>query len=102
MKRSIKFMKDFINENDNKDQNDYNHKMKDEFIKYLNLKLDCEFLELRRKLIALNSSVVFCHNDVNVGNILKIDDQNIMLIDYEYGSYNYRFDFSSSPHFESQ
>ena len=46
----------------------------------------------------LNTLVVFCHNDCNPGNILKLENTNkLMLIDYEYGSYNYRgFDIANT------
>ncbi len=39
---------------------------------------------------SLQSLVVFCHNDINCGNILKLKDR-FMVIDYEYASYNYRY-----------
>ena len=37
-----------------------------------------------------NFPVAFCHNDTHGGNILKVDDK-LVLIDYEYSGYNYRF-----------
>lgn len=40
---------------------------------------------------SLNSPVVFCHNDICFGNILKLNDDELVLIDYEEGSYNYRY-----------
>uniref|UniRef100_A0A3Q3H365 ethanolamine kinase n=1 Tax=Labrus bergylta TaxID=56723 RepID=A0A3Q3H365_9LABR len=53
-------------------------------------------------LAATPSPVVFCHNDVQEGNILMLEDEertssdNLMLIDFEYSSYNYRgFDFGN-------
>ena len=46
-------------------------------------------LLFRVVLESLNSLVVFCHNDVNIGNILKLKNK-LMLIDYEYSSYNFR------------
>lgn len=51
--------------------------------------LEQEFEDLKMILKSLRSSVVFCHNDINVGNILKLESK-LMVIDYEYGGYNYR------------
>uniref|UniRef100_A0A3B5A299 ethanolamine kinase n=1 Tax=Stegastes partitus TaxID=144197 RepID=A0A3B5A299_9TELE len=50
------------------------------------------------------SPVVFCHNDCQEGNILLLkgrqssDKQKLMLIDFEYSSYNYR-GFDIGNHF---
>ncbi|KAL1284109.1 Choline kinase [Trichinella pseudospiralis] len=48
------------------------------------------------------SPVVFCHNDVQEGNILLPNEcsshEDIMLIDFEYSSYNYR-GFDLANHF---
>uniref|UniRef100_A0A667XKM3 Ethanolamine kinase n=1 Tax=Myripristis murdjan TaxID=586833 RepID=A0A667XKM3_9TELE len=73
--------------------------------KYNNLmKLDlpAELESLRALLAATPSPVVFCHNDVQEGNILMLEDredtspERLMLIDFEYSSYNYRgFDFGN-------
>lgn len=52
--------------------------------------LDAEFFQLNKVLVSINSPVVFCHNDIQAGNILKFPDDKLMIIDYEYGSYNYR------------
>uniref|UniRef100_A0A8B9RGM5 ethanolamine kinase n=1 Tax=Astyanax mexicanus TaxID=7994 RepID=A0A8B9RGM5_ASTMX len=47
-------------------------------------------------LESTQSPVVFCHNDLQEGNILllsgreNMDKQKLMLIDFEYSSYNYR------------
>uniref|UniRef100_A0A8C6P688 ethanolamine kinase n=1 Tax=Nothobranchius furzeri TaxID=105023 RepID=A0A8C6P688_NOTFU len=53
-------------------------------------------------LAATPSPVVFCHNDVQEGNILVLEEKDhnstdhLMLIDFEYSSYNYRgFDFGN-------
>ncbi|KAI4454739.1 choline/ethanoalamine kinase [Holotrichia oblita] len=62
----------------------------------INLREEVEFL--RNRLEAEQSPVVFCHNDMQEGNILirqDINDNNddntkIVLIDFEYCSYNYR------------
>lgn len=72
------------------------------FKKLMKLDLPAELESLRALLAATPSPVVFCHNDVQEGNILILDnrDQNsnerLMLIDFEYSSYNYRgFDFGN-------
>jgi choline/ethanolamine kinase len=39
---------------------------------------------------------VFCHNDLQPGNILRLLDGKLFVIDYEYASYNHRgFDFGN-------
>ncbi|XP_077451604.1 choline/ethanolamine kinase isoform X3 [Stigmatopora argus] len=70
--------------------------------KLMRLDLPAELKQLRELLAATPSPVVFCHNDVQEGNVLILDknDQNptdrLMLIDFEYSSYNYRgFDFGN-------
>lgn len=48
---------------------------------------------LQRYCESFNSPVVFCHNDINEGNIIaSSQDSTISLavIDYEYAGYNYR------------
>ncbi|XP_076848302.1 choline kinase alpha [Brachyhypopomus gauderio] len=55
-----------------------------------------EMESLRCLLESTHSPVVFCHNDLQEGNILLLsgrdgaDKQKLMLIDFEYSSYNYR------------
>ncbi|TSS72692.1 Choline kinase alpha [Bagarius yarrelli] len=55
-----------------------------------------EMENLRCLLESTQSPVVFCHNDLQEGNILLLngqenkDNQKLMLIDFEYSSYNYR------------
>ncbi|XP_076768014.1 choline/ethanolamine kinase isoform X5 [Arvicanthis niloticus] len=53
-----------------------------------------EMNNLRKLLDATPSPVVFCHNDIQEGNILLLSepnsDDNLMLVDFEYSSYNYR------------
>lgn len=55
-----------------------------------------EMENLRCLLESTQSPVVFCHNDLQEGNILllsvkeNIEKQKLMLIDFEYSSYNYR------------
>uniref|UniRef100_A0A671YA95 Ethanolamine kinase n=1 Tax=Sparus aurata TaxID=8175 RepID=A0A671YA95_SPAAU len=70
--------------------------------KLMKLDLPAELDSLRELLAATPSPVVFCHNDVQEGNILMLDDRDqtstdkLMLIDFEYSSYNYRgFDFGN-------
>uniref|UniRef100_A0A1Y1MAR5 Choline kinase N-terminal domain-containing protein n=2 Tax=Photinus pyralis TaxID=7054 RepID=A0A1Y1MAR5_PHOPY len=65
-----------------------------------------EFLWLKQRLQMENSPVVFCHNDMQEGNILMIEDDTVtsnadaklVLIDFEYCSYNYRA-FDIANHF---
>ncbi|XP_061493941.1 choline/ethanolamine kinase isoform X2 [Rhineura floridana] len=58
----------------------------------------------RAVLEATPSPVVFCHNDVQEGNILLLAgreaaaSERLMLIDFEYSSYNYR-GFDIANHF---
>ncbi|XP_040017977.2 choline/ethanolamine kinase [Gasterosteus aculeatus] len=70
--------------------------------KLMKLDLPAELESLRALLAATPSPVVFCHNDVQEGNILMLEDEDhnsldkLMLIDFEYSSYNYRgFDFGN-------
>ncbi len=49
----------------------------------------------RRFVSAVHSPIVFCHNDVQGGNVLlrqeaSSADEKIMLIDYEFCGYNFR------------
>ncbi|KAF3822339.1 hypothetical protein GH733_007713, partial [Mirounga leonina] len=67
-----------------------------------NLPLELEYL--RSLLESTPSPVVFCHNDCQEGNILMLEGrensekQRLMLIDFEYSSYNYR-GFDIGNHF---
>ncbi|KAK5867542.1 hypothetical protein PBY51_012018 [Eleginops maclovinus] len=70
--------------------------------KLLKSDLPAELESLRALLAETPSPVVFCHNDVQEGNILMLEDKDhnitdrLMLIDFEYSSYNYRgFDFGN-------
>uniref|UniRef100_A0A9J8AYV9 Ethanolamine kinase n=1 Tax=Cyprinus carpio carpio TaxID=630221 RepID=A0A9J8AYV9_CYPCA len=71
------------------------------FNKLIKYDLPAELENLRSLLTATPSPVVFCHNDVQEGNILMLDGREnssdkLMLIDFEYSSYNYRgFDFGN-------
>uniref|UniRef100_A0A098M159 Ethanolamine kinase n=1 Tax=Hypsiglena sp. JMG-2014 TaxID=1550645 RepID=A0A098M159_9SAUR len=72
--------------------------------KILSYNLPQELKNLRSLLEATPSPVVFCHNDCQEGNILLLDGredsekQKLMLIDFEYSSYNYR-GFDIANHF---
>ncbi|XP_078667988.1 choline/ethanolamine kinase-like isoform X1 [Branchiostoma floridae x Branchiostoma belcheri] len=69
----------------------------------LSYDLDAELQFILRLIEDTHSPVVFCHNDLQEGNIL-VDDKNgvaptddrVTVIDYEYSAYNYRgFDFAN-------
>uniref|UniRef100_A0A8C3H8J6 Ethanolamine kinase n=1 Tax=Chrysemys picta bellii TaxID=8478 RepID=A0A8C3H8J6_CHRPI len=66
--------------------------------------LQKEMGSLRELLESTPSPVVFCHNDVQEGNILLLAGREshptdkLMLIDFEYSSYNYR-GFDIGNHF---
>ncbi|KAM6215814.1 choline/ethanolamine kinase [Rhynchocyon petersi] len=61
-----------------------------------------EMSNLRKLLDATPSPVVFCHNDIQEGNILLLSEaentDGLMLVDFEYSSYNYR-GFDIGNHF---
>lgn len=72
------------------------------FNKLMKYDLPSELDSLRSLLASTPSPVVFCHNDVQEGNILMLSGREnsatdkLMLIDFEYSSYNYRgFDFGN-------
>ncbi|XP_053305662.1 choline kinase alpha [Spea bombifrons] len=72
--------------------------------KFLSYNLPKEMANLRALLEGTPSPVVFCHNDCQEGNILLLEGsensekQSLMLIDFEYSSYNYR-GFDIGNHF---
>ncbi|KAM6273443.1 choline kinase alpha isoform 2-T2 [Porphyrio hochstetteri] len=72
--------------------------------KLLGYNLPQEMKNLRAMLEATSSPVVFCHNDCQEGNVLLLEgrenseNQKLMLIDFEYSSYNYR-GFDIGNHF---
>uniref|UniRef100_A0A672I1B4 Ethanolamine kinase n=1 Tax=Salarias fasciatus TaxID=181472 RepID=A0A672I1B4_SALFA len=74
------------------------------FNRLLSLDLPQELELLKALLDSTHSPVVFCHNDCQEGNILLLkgrqnsDKQKLMLIDFEYSSYNYR-GFDIGNHF---
>lgn len=65
------------------------------------------FLTIYRQLLyKTKSPIVFCHNDLQEGNILIVDESlkngfrkdlnflsKLVFVDFEYASYNFRFDF---------
>ncbi|KAL0721727.1 hypothetical protein Bca4012_036326 [Brassica carinata] len=58
-----------------------------------------EIIELREFTGLLNAPVVFAHNDLLSGNLMLNDEEErLYLIDFEYGSYNYR-GFDIGNHF---
>ncbi|XP_077424042.1 choline kinase alpha isoform X1 [Vanacampus margaritifer] len=74
------------------------------FDRLLSYNLQQEMDWLKSLLESTHSPVVFCHNDCQEGNILLLkghnqsDKQKLMLIDFEYSSYNYR-GFDIGNHF---
>ncbi|KAM8750354.1 choline kinase alpha isoform 2-T2 [Acanthopagrus schlegelii] len=74
------------------------------FNRLLSYNLPQEMDMLKSLLESTHSPVVFCHNDCQEGNILLLkgrqssDKQKLMLIDFEYSSYNYR-GFDIGNHF---
>ncbi|KAG7333201.1 hypothetical protein KOW79_003336 [Hemibagrus wyckioides] len=66
------------------------------FNQLMSYNLPQEMENLRCLLESTQSPVVFCHNDLQEGNILllsgreNMEKQKLMLIDFEYSSYNYR------------
>ncbi|XP_066108339.1 choline kinase alpha isoform X1 [Saccopteryx bilineata] len=70
----------------------------------LGYNLPLELEHLRSLLLSTPSPVVFCHNDCQEGNVLLLEGrentekQKLMLIDFEYSSYNYR-GFDIGNHF---
>ncbi|XP_040827062.1 choline kinase alpha isoform X3 [Ochotona curzoniae] len=72
--------------------------------KFLAYNLPLELQKLRSLLESTPSPVVFCHNDCQEGNILllegreHLEKEKLMLIDFEYSSYNYR-GFDIGNHF---
>uniref|UniRef100_A0A7N0T8Q6 ethanolamine kinase n=1 Tax=Kalanchoe fedtschenkoi TaxID=63787 RepID=A0A7N0T8Q6_KALFE len=61
--------------------------------------LQSEIKELQELTSRFDAPVVFAHNDLLCGNIMVNDDEGkVYLIDFEYGSYNYR-GFDIGNHF---
>lgn len=79
-------------------ENKPNNPLEEKLYKY---DLHAEMIWLRGFLTKLRSPVVFCHNDMQEGNILLREDSaepKLVLIDFEYCSYNYR-GFELANHF---
>ncbi|XP_068578476.1 choline kinase alpha isoform X2 [Cebidichthys violaceus] len=74
------------------------------FNRLLGYNLPKEMDMLKSLLESTHSPVVFCHNDCQEGNVLLLkgrqssDKQKLMLIDFEYSSYNHR-GFDIGNHF---
>ncbi|KAI0228864.1 hypothetical protein LSAT2_020647 [Lamellibrachia satsuma] len=70
--------------------------------KLLSYSLEAELKSLKNLLSKVNSPVVFCHNDLQEGNILYSTDGcnhwTLLPIDFEYSSYNFR-GFDIGNHF---
>ncbi|KXS18656.1 kinase-like protein [Gonapodya prolifera JEL478] len=49
-----------------------------------------ELQRLRERLDKVESPVVFGHNDLQYGNILRRTDGTLLFVDYEYAGYTYR------------
>lgn len=50
-----------------------------------------ELDQLEKRLITLDSPIVFCHNDLLSANLIYNEGRDeVAFIDYEYGAYNYR------------
>ncbi|CAH1787263.1 unnamed protein product [Owenia fusiformis] len=82
------------------DQSDVDSTVK--FNKLLSYNLAEEYECLKETLAAVHSPVVFCHNDMQEGNILFMEDEEpgnqLLPIDFEYAGYNYR-GFDIGNHF---
>lgn len=62
-------------------------------------KLREEFNELYTALEKLNSPVLFCHNDLLLGNVIFTEERNkVTFIDYEYAELNHQA-FDIGNHF---
>lgn len=58
-----------------------------------------EFASLEKQLKQLESPIVFCHNDLLLGNIVHNEaKKSITFIDYEYAAYNHQA-FDIGNHF---
>ena len=51
--------------------------------------MNCNIINKRKVIIATDSPVVFCHHDLQMGNILKTYPQ-LTLIDFEFSAYSFR------------
>ncbi|XP_043219788.1 choline/ethanolamine kinase-like isoform X1 [Amphibalanus amphitrite] len=99
MKKWIRMTKECLD-----DRTMAEHADKVDVIKSLRLvSFEQEMEWLKRYFDRVPSPVVFCHNDLQEGNVLRHSDvkggrQRLTLIDFEYCSYNYR-GFDLANHF---
>lgn len=57
----------------------------------LNISSYIEAVQQAKQIVALNTDIVFAHNDLLSGNIMqRSEDASIRLIDFEYSGFNYR------------
>lgn len=57
----------------------------------LKQKIQQEINFLKEKLSELDSQLVFCHNDLLLGNVIYSKEENrVTFIDYEYSGLNYQ------------
>lgn len=61
--------------------------------------LNEEIIHLQKTLEKVKSPVVFCHNDLLLGNVIYTESENdVTFIDYEYAAFNYQA-FDIANHF---
>ncbi|XP_063934742.1 choline kinase alpha-like [Zophobas morio] len=66
-----------------------------DLMKEIDFKQEVEFL-VEKILSLAETPVKFCHNDVNAGNVLCLEDGSLQLIDFEYSAYNHvGFEFAN-------
>nr|CCA19361.1 unnamed protein product [Albugo laibachii Nc14] len=58
----------------------------------------CDIGDTEKYLMSIPSPLVLSHNDLQYGNIMSLKDQSVVLIDFEYCSYNPR-GFDIGNHF---
>ena len=78
------------------DDPDMNRRYKEKLFSKEQRKAEIE--EMRGILSKLNSPIVFCHNDLLLGNIVVRPNSQIYFIDLEYGDFNYQA-FDIADHF---
>lgn len=69
---------------------------------FFSVDLNKELIALKEILLSVKSPLVFCHNDLQTGNILKrrhgLESSEVQLIDFEFSNYNHRA-FDIANHF---
>ncbi|XP_076252215.1 ethanolamine kinase 1 isoform X2 [Rhynchophorus ferrugineus] len=61
--------------------------------------LNDEIIQLQKSLEHVDSPIVFCHNDLLLGNVIYTEsDNDVTFIDYEYAAFNYQ-PFDIANHF---